>query len=130
MKVDLDPARCAGDHLSPVIHPPALDEAHPDGAHAGEAVDSLEPAVDRLRQALGEVLVVEDVHVAAGGYLADGGRVPVATHVAVGRLDEDAALAEVLRENLAADVHESHSASYVTPGQLYGRVAVDVGEQS
>ena len=130
MEVDLNPAGRAGHHLSPVVDAPALDKAHPNGAHASKAVDSLKPAVHRLSQPLCKVLVVENVHVTSGGNLANCGRVPVAAHVAVWRLHKDAAFAEILCEYLAADVHEPHPTPYVTAGHLNGGITVDVGKQS
>lgn len=42
-----------------------LDEAHADGAHPGELVDSLEALVHRLGQQGSKLLVVEDLQVAA-----------------------------------------------------------------
>ena len=61
MEVNLDPARGTGDVLSVVLCAPALDETHADGAHLGELIDGLEALVDRLRQELGKLLVVEDL---------------------------------------------------------------------
>ena len=50
---------------SPVLGAPALDKTHPDGAHASELIDRLEPLVDRLGQEGGKLLVVEYLQVAA-----------------------------------------------------------------
>ena len=58
-----------------VLRAPALDEGHPDGAHLGQLVHCLEPVVDGLGEECGELLVVEDLEAAAGGDLADSGRV-------------------------------------------------------
>lgn len=46
--MQLDPTGSAGDRLASVLCSPALDEAHPDGAHPGELVDRLEALIDRL----------------------------------------------------------------------------------
>ncbi len=54
-----------------VLCAPALDEAHPDGAHSGQLVDRLEALVDGLRQERRELLVVEDLEVASGRNLAN-----------------------------------------------------------
>jgi len=67
VEVELDPAGRGGDDLPPVLGAPALDEADPDGAHAGEAVDRLEALVDGLSQHGGELEVVEDLEVALCG---------------------------------------------------------------
>ena len=63
VQVELDPARCRGHDLPAVLGAPALDEADPDGAHARQAVDSLEALVDRLGQHRGKLEVVEDLQV-------------------------------------------------------------------
>ena len=89
MQVHLDPARGGEDVLPPVLHPPALDEGHADGAHPGEGVHRLEALVDPLSKQGGKLLVVEDLEVAARGDLADGGRVPPILLVAVRRLHEN-----------------------------------------
>ena len=58
-----------------IFRAPTLDKGHPDGAHLGQLVDCLEAMVDRLREKSGKLLVVEDLETAAGGDLADSGRV-------------------------------------------------------
>ena len=58
-----------------VLRAPTLHERHPDGAHLGQLVDCLKAMVDRLREKSGKLLVVEDLEAAAGGDLADSGRV-------------------------------------------------------
>ena len=58
-----------------VLRAPSLDKRHPDGAHLGQLVHSLEPVVHRLSQQGGELLVVENFQTAARRDLADGGRV-------------------------------------------------------
>ena len=58
-----------------IFRAPTLDKGHPDGAHLGQLVDCLEAMVDRLREKSGKLLVVEDLEAAAGGDLADSGRV-------------------------------------------------------
>ena len=74
MQVYLHPAGGAGDVLTVVLRPPALDEAHPDGAHLGEFVDGFEAVVDGLGQHAGKLLVVEDLEAALGRNLTDRGR--------------------------------------------------------
>ena len=84
VQVQLDPAGRGRDRLPAVLGTPALDEAHADRAHASQLVDSLEALVNRLRQQGRELLVVEDLQVAAGRDLAylererecSSGRVP------------------------------------------------------
>lgn len=51
----------------PVLGAPALDEAHADGAHAGQLVHGLEALVHRLRQQSSELLVVKNLQVTACG---------------------------------------------------------------
>ena len=58
-----------------IFRAPTLDKGHPDGAHLGQLVDCLKAMVDRLREKSGKLLVVEDLEAAAGGDLADSGRV-------------------------------------------------------
>ena len=130
MQMHLDPAR-GGEHvLPPVLHAPALHEGHPDGAHAGEGVHRLEALVDALSKQGGELLVVEDLEVAAGGDLANGGRVPAVLLIAVRRLDEDCRVGEAFGEHLAPDVVESHTLADVLPRLLHNVVPVDVGEDA
>lgn len=61
VQVNLDPAGRGRDVLSVVFGAPALDEAHSYRAHLGQLVDRLEAMVHRLRQQLGEFLVVENL---------------------------------------------------------------------
>ena len=46
MKVNLDPARGAGDILSVILCAPALNETHADGTHLGELIDGLKALID------------------------------------------------------------------------------------
>ena len=70
MQVHLDPAG-GGEHvLPPVLHAPALDEGHADGAHAGQGVHRLEALVDPLGEEGGELLVVENLETATRRDLA------------------------------------------------------------
>ena len=71
-----------------------LDEAHADGAHLGQLVDSLKPVVDGLGQQLSKLLVVKDLEAAAAGDLTDGGGVEAMVVVTVPTLDEDAAVTQ------------------------------------
>ena len=128
--MNLDPAWGTCNVLSVVLRAPALDETHADGAHFGELVDGLEALVDRLRQELGKLLVVEDLQAAAGRYFADGGRVEPVGVVTLPTLDKDGSVAETLGENFATDVKEVHPFPDVTPNVLNGGVPVDVGEQA
>lgn len=114
VQVQLDPAGGAGHRLPPVFSSPALDEAHADGAHPGELVDSLESLVDGLCQQGSKLLVVEDLQVTSWRDLADSGRVPTITLVTVGALDEDSAVTEALCKHLPADVVQSNTATYVS----------------
>lgn len=49
--------------VSPVLRPPALDEAHAYGAHPGELVHGFKALIDRLGEKSGELLVVEYLQV-------------------------------------------------------------------
>ena len=71
VEVDLDPAGRRRDGLPAVLRAPTLDETHPDGAHPRQLVHRLEALVHRLREELGELLVVEDLQVATGRDLAN-----------------------------------------------------------
>ena len=127
----LDPTWGAGDRLSPVLGAPPLHKAHPDGTHAGQLVDRLEPLVDRLGQEVGKLLVVEYLEVAPRGDLAHSGRVPAIPHVGVGALDEDATgFTGALGKHLPAHVEETHAPLDVPPGLLDDGVTVDVGEEA
>ena len=128
--MDLDPTWSGCDHLPTVLHPPALDEANSDGAHASELEDLLEPLVHRLCQLVGKELVVKDAHDAAGRDLADGRRVPVVPHVGVHTLHEDAALGEALGVDLPSHVEEPHSPADVPPCLLDDCIPVYVGEKT
>ena len=75
MQVHLDPARGGGDVLPVILGSPAFHKAHPDSAHLSQLVDRLKSMVNRLSEKGGELLVVEDLEAAAGGDLADSGRV-------------------------------------------------------
>ena len=130
MQVHLDPARRRENVLPPVLHAPALHEGHADGAHSSQGVHRLEALVDALSKQGGKLLVVEDLEVAAGRDLADGGRVPAVLLVAVGRLDKDGRVREAFREHLPADVVQSHALPYVLPRLLHHIVSVDVGEDA
>ena len=72
-----------------VLRAPSLDKRHPDGAHLGQLVHSLEPMVNGLGEQGGKLLVVEDLEAAARGDLADRGWVKAVVVVAVPGLDED-----------------------------------------
>ena len=117
--MNLNPARCRSHSLSSILHAPAFDKADTNGAHASELVDGFESFVDGQREVIGEILIVEDTHVAAGWDLADGGRVPAVAHVGVWALDEDGGFAVALRPHLPAHVEEVHSTSYVPASLLY-----------
>lgn len=92
VQMNFDPARCRGHHLPTIFHPPSLHEADSYGAHPSQLEHLLETLVHGLCQLLGEKLVVEHAHDAAGRDLADGRRVPVVSEVRVHTLDKDAAL--------------------------------------
>jgi hypothetical protein len=86
MQVHLDPTGRARDVLSMVLRPPALNEAHPDGAHLRQFVNRFESVVDALGQQLGELRVVEDSQRAPGWYFADRRGVEAVMVVAVAGL--------------------------------------------
>lgn len=130
IQVQLDPAGRAGHCLSPVLRSPAFDEAHTDGAHASQLVDSLKALVDRLSQEGSKFLVVEDLQVAAWGDLADSGRVPAIALVAVGRLDKNSTVTEAFRKDLPSDVVEPHTSPNVPPCELHSCVPVDIRQQA
>jgi len=126
--MNLNPAWGGGDILPVILSPPPLHEGHPDGAHLGEFVHSLEPMVDGLGEESGELLVVEDLEGAARGDLADGGGVEAMVIVAVAGLHEDGRVTEAFSVDFAADIVEVDALADVTAGVLDGRVSVDVGE--
>ena len=70
-----DPAWGRQDIFPPVLHAPALHEGHADSAHSCEGIYRFEALVDALSKQGGKLLVVEDLEAAAGGDLADSGRV-------------------------------------------------------
>ncbi len=127
--MNLDPARSASHILAVVLCPPALHEAHPNGAHLGELVDSLEALVDGLGEKLGELLVVEDLQTAARRDLADRGWVEPVGVVALTTLDEDGSIAQTLCEHLSTDIEQVHPLADVAADVFDGRVPVDVREQ-
>ena len=128
--MQLDPAGGGGHRLPPVLLAPALHEGHPDGAHPGQGVHRLEALVDGLGQQGGELLVVEDLEVAARRDLADGGGVPAVLLVAVRRLHKDRGLGQALGEYLAAHVVQPDALADVLPGVLDHVVPVDVGKDA
>merc|ERR1719481_1758032 len=98
-----------------ILRPPALDEGHPDGAHFGQLVDSLEAMVDTLCQKGRKLLVIEYLEAAAGRNLADGGGVEPMVVVAVPALYEDSRVGETLRVHLVSHVVQVHSLTDVAP---------------
>lgn len=114
--MQLDPTGSTSHGLSPVLGAPAFDEAHSDGAHSCQLVHGLEALVDRLGQQCSELLVIENLQVAAWWDLADSGRVPAIALVAVGRLNEDGAVTEALGENFSSNVVQPHASTDVPPG--------------
>lgn len=128
--MDLDPTWSRGDCLTPVFGAPALNETHPYHTHLGQAIDSLEALVDRLRQQLRKFLVIEDLQVAPGGNFAHCRRMPPVASITVWTLHEDAAIAEALGEHLPADIIESHAFSNMAARRLYSWDAIDVREDS
>ena len=105
--MQLDPTRRGRDGLPPIRRSPALHEAHPDGAHTSQLVYRLEALGYRLRQQRRELLVIEDLQVATGWYLADGGRMPTVTLIAIWALHEYARIGQALCEHLSTDVVKS-----------------------
>lgn len=65
MQLDPTRGRCHG--LSSIRRSPTLHEAHSDGAHPGKLVHRLETLGHGLRQQRGELLVIEDLQIAAYG---------------------------------------------------------------
>jgi len=130
VKMHFDPARGRQDILPPVLHAPALDERHADGAHSSQGIHRLKALVHSLSKQRRKLLVVEDLEVAAGRDLADGGRVPAVLLVAVGRLYEDGRVRETFGEHLSADVVQPHALPDVLPRLLHNVVSVDVGEDA
>ena len=74
---------CTAAYLSVVFSAPTLHKRHPDGAHLGQLVHSLEAVVDGLSEQSGELLVIENFQTAAGRNLADGGGVEAVVVVTV-----------------------------------------------
>lgn len=125
----LYPAGGAGDVLSVILCTPALDKAHPNGAHLSELVDGLKAMVDRLRQKLSKLLVVENLKATSTGDLADSGGMEAVMVITVSALHKDAGVTEALCVHLPSHVVQVHSFADVSPGILDCRVAVDVGKQ-
>ena len=130
VQVYLHPARGAGDVLAVVLRPPALDEAHPDGAHLGEFVDGFEAVVDRLGQHTGKLLVVEDLEAALWRNLTDGGRMEPVRRIAVPALDKDGRVAQTLGKDLPADREQVDALSDVSSSVLDGRVAMHARQET
>lgn len=80
-----NPGTSAGGVCLPVLCPPALHEAHPDGAHPGELVNSLEALVDRLGQQRSKLLVVENLQITAWNTKRGGGQTRAAALLGGGR---------------------------------------------
>lgn len=130
MQMHLDPAGGAGDILSVVLSSPALDEAHPNGAHLSELIDGLKAVVDRLSQELSKLLVVENLEATSAGDLADSGGMEAVVVITVTALDKNAGVTEALGVHLPSHVVQMHSFANVSASVLDCRVAVDVGQQS
>ena len=130
MKMHFDPAWGRQDIFPPVLHAPALDERHADGAHSSQGIHRLKALVHSLSKQRCKLLVVEDLEVAAGRDLADGGRVPAVLLIAVGRLDKDGRVREAFREHFSTDVVQPHTLADVLPRLLHNSVPVDVGEDA
>jgi len=111
-----------------VLGPPALDKGHPDGAHLGQLVHSLEPVVHTLGQQRRKLLVIENFETAAWRDLADGGGVETVVVVAVPRLHKDGGIGETFRVHLAPDIVQVHSFSYMSASVLNGRIPVHIGQ--
>ena len=130
VQVNFDPARRRGHHLPTILHPPPLHEADSYGAHPSQLEHLLKTLVHRLRQLLGEKLVVEHAHDATGRDLADSRRMPVVSEVRVHTLDKDTALRQTLCVDLSSDVEKTNASSDVSPCLFDDAVPVDVGEET
>jgi len=128
--MQFDPAGRRGDRLASVLGTPALDERHADGAHARQLVDGLESLRHGLRQQGGELLVIEDLQIAAGRYLTDGGRMPAVSLVAIRALYKDGRVAQAFGEHLAANIVQPHALANVTARLLDDLVAIHIGQQA
>ncbi len=109
VEVDLNPAGRGGDCLPPVLRAPPLHKAHADGAHARQLEHALKALVHRLAEQRGKLLVVEDLEVASGWDLADGGGVPAVALVAVGALHKQRAVTQALGKHLPTNVVQAHA---------------------
>lgn len=87
--MNFDPARRARHVLPMVLRAPALHKAHPDRAHLRQLVHRLEPVIDRLRQQLRKLLIIEDLQRATGRDLAHCARMEAVVVVAVAALHKD-----------------------------------------
>ena len=88
VKVDFNPAWCAGDILPVVLGTPAFHKTQPYGTHLCELKHSLIAMRDRLCEQPSKVLVVKYTKTAAGRYLTDGSRMKAVVIVAVTTLNE------------------------------------------
>lgn len=128
--MQLDPTGCAGHRLAPVFSSPSLDEAHPYSTHPGQLIHGLKSLVYRLRQEGGELLIIKDLQITPWRDLAYSSGVPTIPLVTVRGLYKDRAVTKAFGKHLAANVVQTHSSTYVSPGQFHRGVAVDVGEKT
>jgi len=128
VEVNFDPAGSRCNVLSVILCAPAFDERHPDRAHLGQLVHSLESVIHALRQQCGELLIIENFETASWGDLADGGRMEAVVVVAVPRLHEDGRVRQALCVHLPTNIVQMHSFTYMSPSIFYCGISVNIGE--
>ena len=82
--MELDPAWRGGDRLPTILRTPSFDETHPNRAHSRQLVNGFEPLTYASRQKSRELLIIKDLKITAGGYLADGRGMPSVSLIAIG----------------------------------------------
>lgn len=126
VEVQFDPARCWCYSLPSVFSAPSFDEAHPYSTHTRQLVDSFKSLRDGLRKESCKLLVIEDLQVTPGWYLADSGGMPAITLVAIGALHKYRWVAQALREHFATNVIQSDSFADVATCLLHYLVPIHV----
>jgi len=116
--------------LTVIFCSPAFHKAHTNGAHLSEFKDGFKSVVDRLREQLRKLLVVEDLERAACRNLADGGWMESVVIIAITRLDENGSVREALGKHFTAHVVKVDAFADVSPRVFDGGVSIDVREET
>lgn len=126
MKMYFDPTRSRCNVLSMILSAPALHKAHSNCTHLSELIDRLKAMINRLRQQLRKLLVVEDLQRAARWNLAHCAGMKAMVMVAVAALHENRRVRETFCIHLSAHVVQMHAFSNVPTSVLDCAVAVHV----